>query len=68
MKKLILILSLLETFAAIGQKPININLIKKERFLQPYFVGIDRFESIYYIKGDALGKKMASKLNAFIDL
>tara|TARA_Y200000002_G_scaffold376954_1_gene381685 strand:- start:1504 stop:2283 length:780 start_codon:yes stop_codon:yes gene_type:complete len=67
-KKLILILSLLETFAVIGQKPINTNLIKKEKFSQPYFVGVDRFESIYYLKGDALEKKMASKLQSYSNL
>ena len=58
----------METFAVIGQKSIVTNLIKKEKVSQRCFVGIDRFESLYYLKGDALEKKTASNLQSYSNL
>ena len=68
MKKPIVLILLFSVLVASAQNTIALTLLKKEKFSYDYFVGVDRFESLYYIKNDALEKKSDSGLQSYSNL
>lgn len=68
MKKIVFCLILLCATVAIAQKPVEVSLLKKEKVDWSNFVGIDRFNSIYYLKNAALEKNRDGNLQSYSNL
>jgi hypothetical protein len=68
MKKIVFCLILLYATGAIAQKPVEVSLLKKEKVDWSNFIGIDRFNSIYYLKNAALEKNRDGNLQTYSNL
>ena len=68
MKKTIALILFFSVLVTSAQNTTALTLLKKEKVSHDIFVGVDRFESLYYIKNDALEKKIGSNLQSYSNL
>ena len=68
MKKFFVCLLFLCVIGVVAQNPIQVRLLKKEKLDCSNFVGVDRFDSRYYIKDAALEKNRDGNIQSYSNL
>ena len=68
MKKFVVCLLFLCSMGVAAQNPIQVRLLKKEKLNCSNFVGVDRFDSRYYIKNSALEKDQDGNIQSYSNL
>ena len=68
MKKFFVYSILLFVVGVMAQNPIQVRLIKKEKVEWSNFVGVDRFNSRYYIKNGAIEKNQYGNIQSYSNL
>ena len=68
MKKFVVCLLFLYVMGVVAQNPIQVHLLNKEKVDWSNFVGVDRFDSRYYIKNAALEKNRDGNIQSYSNL